>query len=139
MTTTEKPAGAAEAAPAAHPAKAAPVLTVDPKKLSKPGDLRVVAGSNSDAVRNTIVEQAASALSLKSSDSIPRASLAAERMRRCRQRRRAGLRCLLIELRETEINALIRKGLLKQETRNDANAVIEALYAFLDRALGRPA
>jgi hypothetical protein len=68
-------------------------------------------------------------------DSSPRTSLAAERMRRHRQRRRDGLRCLVIELRETEIDALISKGLLKAETRNDTNAIIEALYAFLDRAL----
>ena len=33
-------------------------------------------------------------------------SAAAERMRRYRERRRDGLRCLTIELRETEINAL---------------------------------
>jgi hypothetical protein len=32
---------------------------------------------------------------------------AAERMRRHRQRRRDGLRCLMIELRETEVDALI--------------------------------
>ena len=38
-------------------------------------------------------------------------SAAAERMRRHRQRRRDGLRCFMIELRETEIDALIRQGL----------------------------
>jgi hypothetical protein len=32
---------------------------------------------------------------------------AAERMRRHRQRRRDGLRCLVIELRETEIDVLL--------------------------------
>ena len=42
-------------------------------------------------------------------------SAAAERMRRHRQRRRDGLRCFMIELRETEIDALIRKGLLAAE------------------------
>jgi hypothetical protein len=63
-------------------------------------------------------------------------SAAAERMRAHRQRRRDGLRCFLIELRETEIDALIRKGLLKSETRNDPNAVSVALYAFLDGTLG---
>jgi hypothetical protein len=57
-------------------------------------------------------------------------------MRRHRQRRRNGLRCLLIELRETEIDALIRMRLLKLETRNDAAEVTAALYAYLDRALG---
>jgi hypothetical protein len=63
-------------------------------------------------------------------------SAAAERMRAHRQRRRDGSRCLMIELRETEIDALIRKGLLKPETRNDPTALSEALYAFLDGTLG---
>ena len=62
-------------------------------------------------------------------------SLAAERMRAHRRRRRDGLRCLTIELRETEIDALIRKDLLKPETRNDASAIVDALYAFFDRTL----
>lgn len=60
---------------------------------------------------------------------------AAERMRAHRERRRLGLRCLMIQLRETEIDVLILKGLLKQETRNDRNAVVAALYAHLDRTL----
>jgi hypothetical protein len=60
---------------------------------------------------------------------------AAERMRRHRQRRRDGLRCLIIELRETEIADLIRKGLLKSETRNDPSAIIDALYAHLESTL----
>ena len=63
-------------------------------------------------------------------------SPAAERMRRHRQRRRDGLRCFMIELRETEIDALIRKGLLAQENRDDYDSVQSALYAFLDDALG---
>jgi hypothetical protein len=57
-------------------------------------------------------------------------------MRRHRQRRREGVRCLNVELRETEIDALIRKGFLKQETRNDLHLVLEALYAHLDHTLG---
>ena len=61
---------------------------------------------------------------------------AAERMRRHRQRRRDGLRCFMIELRETEIDALIRNGLLQPENRHDYDSVQSALYAFLDRALG---
>ena len=65
----------------------------------------------------------------------PRPSLAAERMRRHRQRQRNGLRCLLIELRATEIETHIRKRLLKRETRNDRNAIINALCAFFDRTL----
>jgi hypothetical protein len=63
-------------------------------------------------------------------------SAAAARMRRHRQRRRDGLRCLRVELRETEIDALIRMQLLKSEMRNNARAVTAALYAYLDRALG---
>jgi hypothetical protein len=63
-------------------------------------------------------------------------SAAAERMRAHRERRRQGLRCLIIELRETEIDALIRKGLLKPETRNNPTVLREALYALLDGTLG---
>jgi hypothetical protein len=62
-------------------------------------------------------------------------STAAERMRRHRERRRDGLRCLIIELRETEIDALIRKGMLKADARNDTDALRDALYAHLDCAL----
>jgi hypothetical protein len=63
-------------------------------------------------------------------------SAAADRMRRHRQRRRDGLRCLMIELRETEIDALIRNGLLPPENRHDYESVQSALYVFLDHALG---
>jgi hypothetical protein len=66
----------------------------------------------------------------------PAPSAAAERMRLHRERRRNGMRCLTIELRETEIDALIREGLLKSETRNDASAVSHALYEHLDCTLG---
>jgi hypothetical protein len=61
----------------------------------------------------------------------------AERMRLHRQRRRRGLRCLTIELHEKEIDGLIRRGLLQQETRNNANAILEALYAHFERTLGQ--
>jgi hypothetical protein len=57
-------------------------------------------------------------------------------MRRHRERRRDGLRCLTIELRETEIDGLIRRGFLKSEMRNNKNAVLKALYAFFDRTIG---
>jgi hypothetical protein len=55
-------------------------------------------------------------------------SAAAERMRRHRERRRDGLRCLMIELRETEIDALVRN--------TDLYAIEMALYEFLERTLG---
>jgi hypothetical protein len=63
-------------------------------------------------------------------------SLAAERMRRHRQRKRNSMRCLTIELRETEIETLVRQGLLPPVMRNDPQAVRRALYRFLDYTLG---
>ena len=62
-------------------------------------------------------------------------SPAAARMRLHRERRRHGLRCLVIELRETEIDVLIGKGLLKGEMRHDSHVVRQALYAHLDQTL----
>jgi hypothetical protein len=63
----------------------------------------------------------------------PPISPAAERMRRSRQRRRDGLRSLTIELRGTEIDKLIRLGFLDGGSRNDATAVLRALYRVFDR------
>ena len=60
---------------------------------------------------------------------------AAERMRRHRERRRDGMRCLWLELHETEIDALVQRGLLKPETRHDLNAIADALYDHLERTL----
>jgi hypothetical protein len=60
---------------------------------------------------------------------------AALRMRLYRDRRRKNLRCVTIELRETEVDWLIRRGLLNHEMRNDLIAVRDALHDFLDRAL----
>ena len=68
-------------------------------------------------------------------DDVNPRSTAAERMRIHRQRRKTGLRCVTVELRETEIDAMIRKGLLGSDTRNDPRAILEALYAHLDRTL----
>jgi hypothetical protein len=45
------------------------------------------------------------------------------------------MRCLMIELRETEIDALIRKGFLTADTRNDTSEIIDAIYAYFDREL----
>jgi hypothetical protein len=56
-------------------------------------------------------------------------------MRTHRQRRRDGLRCLTIEFRDSEIDALISKGMLRADARNDADAIRDALYAHLERAL----
>jgi hypothetical protein len=66
----------------------------------------------------------------------PTAALtAAERQRACRQRRREGLRCVTLEIRNSEVDALIRKQLLKPEIRNDLSAIIDALHCFLDQTL----
>jgi hypothetical protein len=65
----------------------------------------------------------------------PAPTAAALRMRRHRERRRDGLRCVTIELRETEITALIRKRFLSENARNDLRAVKSAFYGFLDGAL----
>jgi hypothetical protein len=64
-----------------------------------------------------------------------RPSPTAERMRLHRQRRRDGLRCLTIEIRDSEIDVLIRKGILKADARNDPCAIRDALYAHLDHTL----
>jgi hypothetical protein len=61
-------------------------------------------------------------------------SPAAERMRQYRKRRRAGLRWLPIELSEADVEGLIRKGHLNAVMRNDAGALIQAIYDYLDRA-----
>ena len=62
----------------------------------------------------------------------PWPTIAAERMRRSRQRRRDGLRSLRIELRETEIDRLIRLGYLERDSRDDPHAVLSALYRVFD-------
>jgi hypothetical protein len=56
-------------------------------------------------------------------------------MARHRDRRRNGLRCITIELRETEIDALIRRAGLAPDSRTDMAAVRKALYAWFDDAL----
>ena len=53
-------------------------------------------------------------------------SSAAARMRRHRLRRREGLRCLTIQLRETEIDMLVCRAVLEPEMPNNRNAIIIA-------------
>jgi hypothetical protein len=62
-------------------------------------------------------------------------SLAAERMRRSRRRRKNKLLWLAIELRESEVNALSRKGYLHEDARNDPCSIQKALYRFFERVL----
>ena len=56
----------------------------------------------------------------------------AERMRRHRDRRQKGLRCVRIELREAEIDTLIQCRRLAPGSRGDLTAVRTALYGFID-------
>jgi hypothetical protein len=60
----------------------------------------------------------------------------ASRMRRCRDRRRAGLRSILFDIRQTEVEKLILRGLLAPDARSDPNAIAVALGRLLDKALG---
>jgi hypothetical protein len=61
---------------------------------------------------------------------------AAERMRRCRARRRAGYRCLTIEIHDTEIDALVHRGLLGVDERDQEGAVVDALSQYIEQTLG---
>ena len=62
-------------------------------------------------------------------------SAAAARMRAYRERRRQGLRCVTVQLRATELDELVRRGLLPSETRNDVTAIVRALHYHFDRTL----
>jgi hypothetical protein len=70
-----------------------------------------------------------------SASPLPPRSAGAERMARCRRRRQKGMRCLMIEVRETEVDVLIRRRLLAVESRHDKAAVRRALYRFFDATL----
>jgi hypothetical protein len=59
----------------------------------------------------------------------------AERVARHRRRRKKGLLCIMVELRQTEIDALIQRRRLAPESRGDLLAVRNALYGFLDDML----
>jgi hypothetical protein len=63
----------------------------------------------------------------------PPVSRAAVRMRRCRARRREGLRLVQVLLRESEVDALIESGRLEERSRNNPNAVVDALHRLFDR------
>ena len=60
----------------------------------------------------------------------------AARMRLHRLRKQAGLHCLTFEIRDAEITALVRNGLLEPDKRRDVKAVRKATYAFMGRSLG---
>ena len=57
------------------------------------------------------------------------------RMALHRARKKRGLRYLGIELRETEISELGRRGLVVEQDRNNGTAIRDALYRFFDKNL----
>jgi len=61
-----------------------------------------------------------------------------QRMRRCRARRRAGYHCLTVELHDGEIEALVRRGLLREDEREEEGAVVDALSQYIEQTLGPP-
>ena len=61
-------------------------------------------------------------------------SPAAQRMRRYRKQRRQGLRSVRILLDETDVDAFIRLGLLKEDQRQDEEALRTAVMTLVYRA-----
>ena len=64
-----------------------------------------------------------------------RPSTVARHMRLHRARKLVGPRFLTLEVRKTEVAALVRKGLLSADSQTDAKAIRDAFYALLDRSL----
>ena len=62
-------------------------------------------------------------------------SAGAQRMALYRVRRRKGLRCVMIELLDVEINMLIRHGWLARDRRADPVALRDAFHVMLDDVL----
>ena len=49
---------------------------------------------------------------------------------------KAGLLCATIELRETEVAELVKRGLMKADARHDIHVIRSALHRHLDESLG---
>jgi hypothetical protein len=81
-----------------------------------------------------MIEQATNGVTLKTAA----ARNSAVRMRRCRARRRAGYRCFTVELHDNEIAALVHRGLLRVDDRENPAAIVTALYDYLEDSIGRP-
>jgi hypothetical protein len=61
----------------------------------------------------------------------PAPSAGALRMRRSRERRRSGVRIIPLEVKDSGIEILVRKGYLRPEQHNDAEAIKRALGKVL--------
>jgi hypothetical protein len=59
----------------------------------------------------------------------------AMRMQRSRQRRRDGYRYIALELHESEIDALVEQKYLLADQRHDREAIVDAVYSFLEEKL----
>jgi hypothetical protein len=66
---------------------------------------------------------------------VPAIRAAGDRVRRHRERRRRGMRCLTIEIHDREIDALVRHGLLDDGEREDTEAILAALREYLGNTL----
>ena len=64
-------------------------------------------------------------------DSVSPVSPAAERMRRYRRRREAGLQCITLTLHEYQAWGLVACGFLDKDQRQNREAVADALRAYL--------
>ena len=62
-------------------------------------------------------------------------STSAERMKWHRARRASGLRSVTIEVRDTEVAEMTRRGLLAPQAAADTVAIRDAIHALLDRHL----
>jgi hypothetical protein len=58
-------------------------------------------------------------------------------MARLRRRRRDGIRCYTILLRDREIEILVRLGLLSPAERSNRYSIVEAVHRFFDETLGQ--
>jgi len=62
---------------------------------------------------------------------------AAGRMARHRKRRRDGISCYTVQVRDCEVEVLIQLGLLSPAERANRYSVIKALHGFFDETLGQ--
>ena len=69
---------------------------------------------------------------MTTSESVSVVSAGARRMRWYRERRRRGLTCIKVDLRRSEVDALIARGLLQPAERDDRGALAAAIHRYLD-------
>ena len=60
---------------------------------------------------------------------------AARRMRLFRDRRRSGMRCITVEVHQSELTWLVQNNLLSPEAIDDPREIADALHTFFDQSL----